>query len=69
MDMAELEVIENLINHGSDDNVFAFRRMHLASGATTTVVVGELHNDMRRLLANIGSGITLSIYLCHNALP
>lgn len=39
LDLEELEAMEHLINQGSDEEVFAFRRMHLASGATTTVVV------------------------------
>lgn len=38
LDIAELEAIEHLINCGSDEDVFGFRRMHIASGATTTVV-------------------------------
>ena len=38
-DIGELEAMERLINEGSDEDVFAFRRLHLASGATTTVVV------------------------------
>ncbi|EME40871.1 hypothetical protein DOTSEDRAFT_27473 [Dothistroma septosporum NZE10] len=37
-DIGELEAMERMINSGSDEDVFAFRRLHLASGATTTVV-------------------------------
>lgn len=33
--------MERLINEGNDESVFAFRRLHLASGATTTVVVSD----------------------------
>ncbi len=41
LDAAELELIERLINEGSDEEVFSFRRAQLESGASTTVVVSS----------------------------
>ncbi|KAK3678446.1 hypothetical protein LTR78_001743 [Recurvomyces mirabilis] len=37
-DIHELEKIERLVNHGSDEEVLKFRQTQLSSGGTTTVV-------------------------------
>ncbi|KAI5367788.1 hypothetical protein Slin15195_G029210 [Septoria linicola] len=46
--------MEHLINQGSDEEVFAFRRMHLASGATTTVV-GSLRASICATMLSLDS--------------
>ena len=43
-DVGELRSIEHLINNGSDEDVSAFRKAQLASGASTMVVVSLLND-------------------------